>query len=107
MIIGQEDSDRHLWSPSDLKMPWGSPRLAPRPRDPSGRVRRRRGAAYASDRRQQGGHEGLLDDKGIGAQVSRRPAIGIFGVHGYDDDLSVGALRLDPPQGLQAIDPRH
>src|SRR2546428_488573 len=59
--------------------------------------RRLHAAAQALDGRQQDGHEGLLEEKGIGAAVDRRLAIGVFGVHGDDNDLGRGALRLDLP----------
>ena len=54
------------------------------------------GAAQALDRRQQDGQQGLLEEKGIGAAIRRCSAIGVFGVHGDDNDLGLGALYLDP-----------
>ena len=42
----------------------------------------------------------LLIEKGIGAAVHRRLAIGVVGVRGHNNDLDLGALPLDPPQDL-------
>src|SRR5215471_12720420 len=73
----------------------------------SERMRRLHGSAQAVDRRQQVSPQGLLEEKAIGAAVLCRLAIGVFGVHSHNNDLGLGSLLLDLPQGLQAVDSRQ